>query len=328
MQLPGRSLVIVRDSGPYLLHLNPFSENAPDLDGKVLYSVDRGADSFELLERYPERTPYVQRTNHPLLSNPIKHTDAKVPTVSVLPITVIEGPAVQLKVQVRNPTNEAAVVATLSIGNRVEQRTLSPSPDGTYETEWTLVPASVGRRSRRCGTGDRQGLVLDQYARRRRPRCKPPAVASYASSSRTACTTAPSRCSTHPEVRRVPRSGTYRPARCRPPLEAPRRRHGLTSVSSFVRRDLRVAAVPWVIGRLLVVGALALSRDLFDQIGAPPRPVALGQGLFAWDAAFYRDIAEHGYAAVGEASLRFFPLVPMLARAARVVVLRPHRGWR
>jgi hypothetical protein len=82
----------------------------------------------------------------------------------------------------------------------------------------------------------------------------------------------------------------------------------------FLRRDVRVAAVPWVIGRLLVVGALALSRDLFDQIGAPPRPVALGQGLFAWDAAFYRDIAEHGYRAVGEASLRFFPLVPMLSR--------------
>ena len=83
----------------------------------------------------------------------------------------------------------------------------------------------------------------------------------------------------------------------------------------FLRRDLRVAAVPWVIGRLVVLGALALSRDLFDQIGAPPRPVALGQGLFAWDAAFYRDIAEHGYRAVGEASLRFFPLVPMLSRA-------------
>jgi hypothetical protein len=83
---------------------------------------------------------------------------------------------------------------------------------------------------------------------------------------------------------------------------------------SFVRRDLRIAVVPWLIGRVLVVGALALSRELYSQIGAPPRPVPLGQGLFAWDAAFYRDIAEHGYRAVGEASLRFFPLVPMLAR--------------
>jgi hypothetical protein len=85
-------------------------------------------------------------------------------------------------------------------------------------------------------------------------------------------------------------------------------------VRTFIGRDLRVAAVPWILARVLVVGALALSRHLFDEIGAPPRPVALGQGLFAWDAAFYRDIAEHGYRAVGEASLRFFPLVPMLGR--------------
>jgi hypothetical protein len=85
-------------------------------------------------------------------------------------------------------------------------------------------------------------------------------------------------------------------------------------VSTFVRRDLRVAVVPWVLARVLVVASLAMSRHLFDEIGAPPRPVALGQGLFAWDAAFYRDIAEHGYRAVGEGSLRFFPLVPMLGR--------------
>jgi hypothetical protein len=56
---------------------------------------------------------------------------------------VKSGPVVTLKVQVRNPTNEAAVVATLKIGNVVEQRELSPSPSGTYETEWTLVPAGA-----------------------------------------------------------------------------------------------------------------------------------------------------------------------------------------
>ena len=88
-----------------------------------------------------------------------------------------------------------------------------------------------------------------------------------------------------------------------------------------MRRDLRVAVVPWVLARVLVVGALALSRDLFTKIGAPPRPVALGQGLFAWDAAFYRDIAEHGYRAVGSASLRFFPLVPLLSRGLGTLFL-------
>src|SRR5215212_8097839 len=85
-------------------------------------------------------------------------------------------------------------------------------------------------------------------------------------------------------------------------------------MTTFVRRDLRVAVVPWALARVLVVASLALSRHLFDEIGAPPRPVAVGQGLFAWDAAFYRAIAEDGYRAVGHGALRFFPLVPMLAR--------------
>jgi hypothetical protein len=89
---------------------------------------------------------------------------------------------------------------------------------------------------------------------------------------------------------------------------------GWRSRAASFGRDLRVAVVPWVLARVLVIAALALSRHLFDEIGTPPRPVALGQGLFAWDAAFYRDIAEHGYRAVGQGSLRFFPLVPILAR--------------
>ena len=141
--LPGRSLVVVRDSGPYLLHLNPFSENGPDLDGRVLFAVDRFAHTFRLLDHYPNRTPYLERTNFRLLDNPVKHPDAKVPTVTLLPIVVKSGPVVTLRVRLRNPTNEAAVVATLKIGNIVEQRALTPSPSGNYETEWTLVPASA-----------------------------------------------------------------------------------------------------------------------------------------------------------------------------------------
>jgi hypothetical protein len=42
----------------------------------------------------------------------------------------------------------------------------------------------------------------------------------------------------------------------------------------------------------------------------------LHQGLFAWDAGFYRGIAAHGYGygAVPHEALRFFPLVPLAAR--------------
>jgi hypothetical protein len=53
---------------------------------------------------------------------------------------------------------------------------------------------------------------------------------------------------------------------------------------------------------------------VFDEVGRGDRPVQLGQGLFAWDGAFYRTIAEHGYDALPRAALRFFPLVPLVAR--------------
>src|SRR5262249_27471094 len=76
-----------------------------------------------------------------------------------------------------------------------------------------------------------------------------------------------------------------------------------------VVRDFAVASVPWAIARVLVVASLALSRHIFDEVGRGPRPVPLGQGLFAWDAAYYRAIAEHGYDSLPKAALRFFPLV-------------------
>jgi hypothetical protein len=86
-----------------------------------------------------------------------------------------------------------------------------------------------------------------------------------------------------------------------------------------VARDFAVAAVPWAIARVLVVASLALSRHVFDEVGRGPRPVQLGQGLFAWDAAYYRAIAEHGYDSLPNAALRFFPLVPLMSRGLGVV---------
>lgn len=83
----------------------------------------------------------------------------------------------------------------------------------------------------------------------------------------------------------------------------------------FVREDLRVAIVPWAVSRVIVIVALAAARYLNDDVALARRPVQLAQGLFAWDAAWYRAIAEHGYGFnVGE-TIRFFPLVPLVSRA-------------
>jgi hypothetical protein len=95
----------------------------------------------------------------------------------------------------------------------------------------------------------------------------------------------------------------------------------IEAVREFVRRDLRAALAPWALARVLVVGSLALARFAVDHLENATRPVQLGQGLFAWDAAFYRDIAEHGYGSVHSEALRFFPLVPLLSRWLGVVFL-------
>jgi len=82
--------------------------------------------------------------------------------------------------------------------------------------------------------------------------------------------------------------------------------------SDFVRRDLRVAALPWAIARVLVVGSLWISQFLADKLPNSLHVRAVSDGLFAYDGSWYRTIAEHGYGA--KESLRFFPLYPLLGR--------------
>jgi hypothetical protein len=87
--------------------------------------------------------------------------------------------------------------------------------------------------------------------------------------------------------------------------------------------DDLVAAVPgWVVARLAVALGMMIAVVAVDELrGGAPRPLQLEQGLFAWDAAWYRDIADHGYDGVAREGLRFFPLLPLLARALSVPLL-------
>lgn len=75
-----------------------------------------------------------------------------------------------------------------------------------------------------------------------------------------------------------------------------------------------MAFAPWVTSRAIVLLALAAAKYIFGEIGSGARPVALSQGLFAWDAAFYRDIAAGGYNAVADSGLRFFAGLPLITR--------------
>jgi len=87
----------------------------------------------------------------------------------------------------------------------------------------------------------------------------------------------------------------------------------------------RTAVVPWVVGRVVVLGALAAARELSARgVLAPAAAQRVRQGLLGWDAGWYLAIARHGYSGAGHSSLRFFPLVPAAAHVlAMIPGLRP-----
>jgi len=76
------------------------------------------------------------------------------------------------------------------------------------------------------------------------------------------------------------------------------------------------AIPPFVLARIVVLGALGLAHFIVDRVH--PLDAAVGarvhEGLLGWDAGFYETIARvgYGYGAPGKESLRFFPGVPIL----------------
>src|SRR5436189_1843551 len=84
--------------------------------------------------------------------------------------------------------------------------------------------------------------------------------------------------------------------------------------------DVRAALPGWVAARVLVLVSWVAAHWWVDHQRGGVRPEPLAQGLFAWDGAFYRDIAAFGYRASPFEVLRFFPLYPLTARVLDTVL--------
>src|SRR3954454_21725506 len=85
---------------------------------------------------------------------------------------------------------------------------------------------------------------------------------------------------------------------------------------AVVRRAVLVAIPPWLVSRALAGLALWIAWLHHDhRFPVSGHGAAGATGIWAWDAAWYRSIAEDGYAGQlhvhGE---RFFPLLPLLGR--------------
>ncbi len=88
----------------------------------------------------------------------------------------------------------------------------------------------------------------------------------------------------------------------------------VSTVRRHIGEDLRAAVPAWIAARVLVAVAYGVARLWQSHQHPGELTIQLHQGLFAWDGAFYRDIATRGYDALPDAALRFFPLYPLSGR--------------
>jgi len=80
------------------------------------------------------------------------------------------------------------------------------------------------------------------------------------------------------------------------------------------------AVVSWLAARLAVLGALAFARYLVSNLGASDPAGRPPSGLVGWDASWYLRIIESGYQHLPWESMRFFPLLPLLAKVVSPVL--------
>lgn len=78
----------------------------------------------------------------------------------------------------------------------------------------------------------------------------------------------------------------------------------------------------WLLARVLAVTATVLARvGTKHLIGHPVAPAVRGPlGWVSWDGGWYEVIAKHGYGGLDKEALRFFPLFPLMSRAASWVL--------
>jgi hypothetical protein len=83
-------------------------------------------------------------------------------------------------------------------------------------------------------------------------------------------------------------------------------------LASRLRQPAGEAILPFVVARVVVLGALGLAHFVVDRTHPATAGVAarVHEGLLGWDAGYYETIARVGYHPLAKSALRFFPAVP------------------
>ena len=95
------------------------------------------------------------------------------------------------------------------------------------------------------------------------------------------------------------------------------------SKSSLWRAGLPAVFLGWVWARLCIASGFLTAHLLVDRLETPRGSEQIQQGLFTWDGAFYRGLAQQWYtrplggagSGLSGEEARFFPVYPALAKA-------------
>ena len=138
-ELQSDSLVFVGSSGPFLMHLNPFSRNSPDLADDLLYATDQPDEMLDLIAAYPSRRPYLELTSDPALADAFHHPYPDAPTISMVPLSVLRGREFSIRAHV-TAERSGPLVASLRIGDTIDTRVLATDARAgqVYDTEWRV----------------------------------------------------------------------------------------------------------------------------------------------------------------------------------------------
>ncbi len=123
-ELKHDSLIFMADSGPYLMFYNPYSANTPNLDGRVVWAVDRAGENVRLIDALANRTAYRMQASYRGDELGPDETP-KTPVISLIPLEVVRGQELVVSAVINNPANEPAVVVTLWIDGKVVQETIA-----------------------------------------------------------------------------------------------------------------------------------------------------------------------------------------------------------
>jgi hypothetical protein len=141
--LRGEALVYVADTARYVLYMNPFSSNGPDLDDRILYAAGGSPSMLEHMAAMPLSTAYLQRASVPSQEvGPREHPyDLQV---SLTPVEVRSGPSLTVTVTLDPPAGASHASLRIQAGAVDVRRAVELDDDGVSTDRFVVgLPTST-----------------------------------------------------------------------------------------------------------------------------------------------------------------------------------------